>query len=215
MKRIFLLTAMILVFTLPEVLCAGFTYELVVETTFTDPYPVEPGRNLVLSLSLFNNGSADVKNVIIELEPREPFTLLESSKKGIGTIGIRKTRIVDYDLYVDSSAVSAIYEIPFRVTYGVDNGFVRTVQVRVQGQPQFELLDVSSGTLSPGDQGEIVVKLQNVGTGKVRRKFVFEQYKELIDAMYAEKTELPVKGQVRYRDGHVGTIETTVKIVTV
>ena len=93
MKRIFLLILMILVFSLPEVLSAGFTYELVVETTFTDPYPVEPGKNLVLSLSLFNNGSADITNVVIELEPREPFTLIESSKKEIGTIGIRKTRI--------------------------------------------------------------------------------------------------------------------------
>ncbi|MBW1800298.1 MAG: AMP-binding protein, partial [Deltaproteobacteria bacterium] len=30
-------------------------------------------------------------------------------------------------------------------------------------------------------------------TGKVRRKFVFESYKDLIDAMYAGKSELPVK----------------------
>jgi len=52
-------------------------------------------------------------------------------------------------------------------------------------------------------------------TGKVRRKFVFEQYHEMIDAMYSDKTGLPVKGQVRYRDGQVGTIETTVKILTV
>ena len=52
-------------------------------------------------------------------------------------------------------------------------------------------------------------------TGKVRRKFVFQQYKELIDAMYTDKTELAVKGQVLYRDGHVGTIETTVKILAV
>jgi long-chain acyl-CoA synthetase len=52
-------------------------------------------------------------------------------------------------------------------------------------------------------------------TGKVRRKFVFKQYKDLIDAMYSEKKELAVKGQVKYRDGHVGTIETTVKILSV
>jgi long-chain acyl-CoA synthetase len=52
-------------------------------------------------------------------------------------------------------------------------------------------------------------------TGKVRRKFVFQQYKELIDAMYADKTELPVKGQVLYRDGQVGTIETIVRILTI
>jgi long-chain acyl-CoA synthetase len=52
-------------------------------------------------------------------------------------------------------------------------------------------------------------------TGKVRRKFVFGQYKELIDAMYSNKTELDIKGEVRYRDGHVGIIETTVRIVDV
>jgi len=52
-------------------------------------------------------------------------------------------------------------------------------------------------------------------TGKVRRKFVLGQYKELIDAMYSDKTELPMKGQVRYRDGHVGTIETTARILAV
>ena len=52
-------------------------------------------------------------------------------------------------------------------------------------------------------------------TGKVRRKFVFQQYKDLIDAMYSEKKELAVKGQVKYRDGHVGIIETTVRILSV
>jgi len=52
-------------------------------------------------------------------------------------------------------------------------------------------------------------------TGKVRRKFVFQQYKNLIDAMYSDKRELAVTGQVKYRDGHVGTIETTVKILSI
>jgi long-chain acyl-CoA synthetase len=52
-------------------------------------------------------------------------------------------------------------------------------------------------------------------TGKVRRKFVFQQYKDLIDAMYSDKRELKVTGQVKYRDGHVGTIETTVRILAV
>ncbi|MBW2039673.1 MAG: AMP-binding protein [Deltaproteobacteria bacterium] len=50
-------------------------------------------------------------------------------------------------------------------------------------------------------------------TGKVRRTFVYEQYKDLIEAMYRDQDELKVTGQVRYRDGHVGTIETTVKIL--
>ena len=52
-------------------------------------------------------------------------------------------------------------------------------------------------------------------TGKVRRKFVFQQYKDLIDAMYSDKKELEVRGKVKYRDGTIGTIETTVKILKV
>jgi long-chain acyl-CoA synthetase len=51
-------------------------------------------------------------------------------------------------------------------------------------------------------------------TGKVRRKFVFQQYKDLIEAMYSDKKQLAVTGQVKYRDGHVGTIETTVRILS-
>jgi long-chain acyl-CoA synthetase len=52
-------------------------------------------------------------------------------------------------------------------------------------------------------------------TGKVRRRFVFQQYKDLIDAMYADKTELPISGEIRYRDGTVSAIKTNIKILTV
>ncbi len=52
-------------------------------------------------------------------------------------------------------------------------------------------------------------------TGKVRRKFVYQQYNDLIEAMYSYRNELSVKGKVRYRDGQVGTIETTVRILSV
>jgi len=32
--------------------------------------------------------------------------------------------------------------------------------------------------------------------------------------MYSDKRQLDVTGQVKYRDGHVGTIETTVNILS-
>jgi long-chain acyl-CoA synthetase len=51
-------------------------------------------------------------------------------------------------------------------------------------------------------------------TGKVRRRFVYEQYRALIKAMYGNQDDVHVQGQVRYRDGQVGTIETSVRILT-
>ena len=52
-------------------------------------------------------------------------------------------------------------------------------------------------------------------TGKVRRKFVYEQYIKLIEAMYDGTKELEVRGKVIYRDGSVGTIDTKVKVLDV
>lgn len=52
-------------------------------------------------------------------------------------------------------------------------------------------------------------------TGKVRRRFVYGLYIKLIEAMYSDMPEIAVTGKVRYRDGQIGEIETTVKILNV
>ncbi len=96
-------------------------------------------------------------------------------------------------------------------------------QEAVEGLIQGEVAEVNNQLPDPMKLVKIILlyKLLDADdeeltrTGKVRRMFVFEQYKDLIDAMYSDKTELPIKGEVRYRDGTVGTIETTVRILTV
>ncbi len=50
---------------------------------------------------------------------------------------------------------------------------------------------------------------------KMRKAFMRERYRELIKAIYSNKTELPVEAQVRYRDGRTGTIKTTLSIQSV
>jgi len=49
-------------------------------------------------------------------------------------------------------------------------------------------------------------------TGKVRRRFVYGLYIKIIEAMYRNEKSVSVLGKVRYRDGRIGEIETTVKI---
>lgn len=109
-------------------------------------------------------------------------------------------RKIPYTTYSDLSQQTAVEELIRGEVREVNTQLPRPMQL-VKIILLYKLLDADDEELTR--------------TGKVRRKFVFEQYKELIDAMYANKTEIPVTGQVHYRDGHVGTIETTVKILDV
>ena len=52
-------------------------------------------------------------------------------------------------------------------------------------------------------------------TRKLRRAFLEERYRELIDAIYTDKTEVPIEARVRYRDGRLGTTKTTLSIKSV
>jgi long-chain acyl-CoA synthetase len=52
-------------------------------------------------------------------------------------------------------------------------------------------------------------------TRKLRRTFVQERYRELVSAIYADKTEVHLEAQVRYRDGRIGTIKTMISIQSV
>jgi len=49
-------------------------------------------------------------------------------------------------------------------------------------------------------------------TRKLRRSFVEQRFKEIIDAMYGDKTEIAVHSEITYRDGRKGIIETVMKI---
>jgi len=50
---------------------------------------------------------------------------------------------------------------------------------------------------------------------KLKKKFVEERYRELINAIYSDKTEAPIEAQIKYRDGRTGIIKTTINIKSV
>jgi long-chain acyl-CoA synthetase len=108
-------------------------------------------------------------------------------------------RQIPYTTYTDLSQQPAVEELICREVGEVNERLPEHMKIR-KLLLLYKLLDADDQELTR--------------TGKVRRKYVYEQYNNLIEAMYKDKKELAVKGQVRYRDGHVGTIETVVKILT-
>ncbi len=49
-------------------------------------------------------------------------------------------------------------------------------------------------------------------TRKVRRNFIAERYEELIDALYSDKSHIPVEAEVTFEDGRKGVIKADLKI---
>ena len=59
------------------------------------------------------------------------------------------------------------------------------------------------------DEGELT------RTRKLRRSFLQERYKDLIDSVYNGKSTIPVVTEVKYRDGRRATLSTDLKIRSV
>jgi long-chain acyl-CoA synthetase len=109
-------------------------------------------------------------------------------------------RMIPYTTYTDLSQQPRVEELIL--------GEVRLVNTQLPKPMRLKKIILLYKLLDADDE-------ELTRTGKVRRKFVYEQYIKLIDAMYSEEKELEVTGKVRYRDGQVGSIETKVKILTV
>jgi long-chain acyl-CoA synthetase len=85
-------------------------------------------------------------------------------------------------------------------------------------------IDRVNRTLSPGSRVRKYVNVHrefNPDEGeltrnrKLRRTFLEERYRDLIDAIYTDKSQAPIEARVGYRDGDTGTIKTTLQIHSV
>ena len=108
-------------------------------------------------------------------------------------------RQIPYTTYTDLSQQTAVEELICSEVKEVNEHLPSHMKIR-KLLLLYKLLDADDQELTR--------------TGKVRRKYIYEHYHNLIEAMYKDRKQLAVKGKVRYRDGHVGTIETTVRILT-
>jgi long-chain acyl-CoA synthetase len=108
-------------------------------------------------------------------------------------------RQIPYTTYTDLSQQPAVEELICAEVKGVNRHLPEHMRIN-KLLLLYKLLDADDQELTR--------------TGKVRRKFIYEHYQNLIEAMYKDRSELAVKGKVRYRDGHVGAIATTVRILT-
>jgi hypothetical protein len=140
-----------------------------------NPYPAEPGSNVNIEIEIENTGSSEANNVVVEIVPKSPFTLLpgEESKKSFNRIGAQSSVKDTYDLYVDSNAISNDYTIDFRI-YSASNPSTystRTIKVSVQGNPKLilESVETTPKDMEPGGSVTLDFNIRNIGSGTARQ----------------------------------------------
>lgn len=138
------------------------------------PQPVEPGKDLTLSVRLDNQFS-DIESVRLEILPDSPIKLKNENDRIIDEGRMIKYGAVaeTYLLHVDPLAASGSYDIEFKVRWFSNDIFRetnKTFRVMVRGAPQLVVsnITINPERISPKDRFDIMFSVSNAGTGIAR-----------------------------------------------
>jgi long-chain acyl-CoA synthetase len=119
----------------------------------------------------------------------------------LGNVGNwAEERMIPYTTYMDLSQQKAVEELILKEVRQVNEQLPDVMKIK-KFVLLYKLLDADDDELTR--------------TGKVRRRFVYGLYIKIIEAMYGGLKNVPVTGKIRYRDGRIGEIETTINIISV
>jgi long-chain acyl-CoA synthetase len=109
-------------------------------------------------------------------------------------------RMIPYTTYMDLSAQSAVEDLILKEIITVNEQLPEVMKIK-KFVMLYKLLDADDEELTR--------------TGKVRRRFVYGLYLQIIEAMYNNQKDVEVTGKIKYRDGRIGEIETKINIINV
>jgi long-chain acyl-CoA synthetase len=109
-------------------------------------------------------------------------------------------KMIPYTTYMDLSQQKAVEEMILKEVRQVNEQLPDVMKIK-KFVLLYKLLDADDDELTR--------------TGKVRRRFVYGLYIKIIEAMYGGQKNVQVTGKIRYRDGRVGEIETSINMISV
>ncbi|MDA8097432.1 MAG: AMP-binding protein [Clostridia bacterium] len=107
---------------------------------------------------------------------------------------------IPYTTYVDLTQKEVVLELIAREVAGVNKDLPEAVRIK-----RFVVLHKE---LDADDE-------ELTRTRKVRRGFVAEKYKVLVDALYGTQDVVNVETEVKYRDGRMARIQTSLKVMQI
>jgi long-chain acyl-CoA synthetase len=141
--------------------------------------------------------SAYISNAMAIGDPETPFVTAMINIDFENVSKWAERHHINFTTFVDLSGKKEVYDLIQKDVERVNTGLPEAARIK-----KFVLLHKE---FDP-DEAELT------RSRKLRRGFLRERYKELLDAMYGDKKEVAVEAPVKYRDGRTGVISTTVKI---
>jgi long-chain acyl-CoA synthetase len=107
---------------------------------------------------------------------------------------------VSFTTFVDLSQKQEVYDLIRRDVQRVNAALPEAIRIK-----RFSILHKAFDA----DEAELT------RTRKLRRGFLAERYREIIEAIYSGAESVQVRAEVKYRDGRTGVVQTAVRIVDV
>ena len=151
---------------------SGDNADLVITVNELSPQPVEPGRDLVLAVTIDNRGGGVASGIVLTIIPDSPIILKNENDRimrfekiiGYGA------RVETYLLHIDPAAVTGNYEIELGTTWTADGANREqnvTIPVVVRGTPKLVISDITIDPeiIKPEDTFDLSFLVSNAGTG--------------------------------------------------
>ncbi|MFH1399872.1 MAG: COG1361 S-layer family protein [Candidatus Woesearchaeota archaeon] len=162
-----------------------------------DPDPAIAGEIVEVRIGVENIGGQQATNLIVELVPDYPFTLIpgETAVRQIGTMNAyqkgESMKIIKYKVRSDKDTTAGSYEL--KVKYYEEGSVVATqksLSVDVQSRESAEIIYIDQVELIPGKITPLKFTINNVGSAPLREiSFQWENEDDIILPVGSDNTK--------------------------
>lgn len=130
------------------------------------PSPAIPGTTITVLVQIENKEATAQTEVTIKLNEEYPFTVKEEIQKNVGTIEKYGKALSQFIVYVDPSAENQTYNLPITITTKEQPiGKTSYHPIIISGkEPSLKVVKISEEKMIPGQEKEIILTIQNIGT---------------------------------------------------
>ncbi len=163
-----LLAIMMIASIIPAALAIDTGVKIKVTLLNQDPDPVQPADTTELRFKVENTGSNTLQDVVFEVLPSYPFSVIGNATQNLGTVNAQLVDsngiIVKYQLKIDSGAPSKEYIVPIR--YRQNGAWIelRDFSVSVKTSDVDVIVNsiqVTPSVVAPGEKFKMDVNLEN------------------------------------------------------